>query len=120
MPSLLAFRVWESALSFRMKQSSPLTFFSPTQRALANMLAVFWNLNLESTTKGANRAFCGVGAKPGSVAPNDLAIRAGVDLASSDGEFNVPHMWSHLPEDEAAGLDRSAAVLSQLRRSLVV
>ncbi|KAH0468468.1 hypothetical protein IEQ34_003501 [Dendrobium chrysotoxum] len=39
-PSLLAFRVCGSAESLRMKQSSPLIFFSPMQRALANMLAV--------------------------------------------------------------------------------
>lgn len=39
-PSLLAFNVRGSAASFRMKQSSPLMFFSPMQIESVNMLAV--------------------------------------------------------------------------------
>ncbi|KAJ0836175.1 hypothetical protein HanRHA438_Chr16g0763961 [Helianthus annuus] len=39
-PSLLAFNVCGSAVSLRIKQSSPLIFFSPTHLASVNILAV--------------------------------------------------------------------------------
>lgn len=64
--------------------------------------AVF--MNLESAAEGANRAFGGMGTKPGGVTPHNLAIGASADLAVTDGELDVPHVRGHLPEDEPAGL----------------
>lgn len=60
--------------------------------------------DLESSAEGTGGAFGGMGAEPGGVAPHDLAIGTGVDLAAADSELDVPHVRGHLPEHEATGL----------------
>jgi hypothetical protein len=53
---------------------------------------------LKGAAERADRTLGSMRAKPWGVAPHKLAVAAGMDLAPTDGELNVPHLWGHLPQ----------------------
>lgn len=69
-----------------------------------------WIQALKGTSERANRALGGMGAEPRGMAPHELAIAAGVHLAPADGQLDVPHLGSHLPEHEAARLGAAGGI----------
>uniref|UniRef100_J3LQQ7 Uncharacterized protein n=1 Tax=Oryza brachyantha TaxID=4533 RepID=J3LQQ7_ORYBR len=75
---------------------------------------------LKCTTERANRALGSMGTEPWGVAPDELAIAAGMHLAPTDSQLNVPHLRSHLPKDKAAwlGAASSIAVLDKAASNL--
>jgi hypothetical protein len=63
-----------------------------------------------------------MGTKPWGVAPHKLAIAPCVHLAPTDSQLEVPHLWCHLPQHEAAGLTAATgiAVLGEAAGGLVL
>lgn len=72
---------------------------------------------LNDATERSLGAFGGMGAEPGSVTPDGLAVAAGDHLTASDHQFEGPHGRQHLPKNKAAGvLDSCAYGLHSLAR----
>jgi hypothetical protein len=79
----------------------PLKHGRHTQRTGTDGRAV---AHLQSAAERAHGALGGVRAEPGGVAPDELAVAAGVHLAPAHGQLHVPHLRRHLPQHEAPGL----------------
>jgi hypothetical protein len=67
-------------------------------------IAVNLHYYLKSTAERADRTLGSMRAKPRRVAPHELAVAAGMHLAPTDGQLDVPHLRGHLPQHEAARL----------------
>jgi hypothetical protein len=59
---------------------------------------------LEGAAERADRTLGSMRAEPRGVAPHEPAVAAGVHLAPTDGQLDVPHLRGHLPQHEAARL----------------